>query len=348
MAINERPGVNSSIEVSSSLSGSKSGKTVGITAAASSGNKGVCTEIASYGEAAALYGAECNLTKLIKILLLNGAASVIAIPVSVATSPTLQDYSAAFSALMEKENVSVMLCDSRLPEVHAAMKSAIEHASENCKYRIGIAESTGTVEEACSKAMALNYERMVMVYPAADENEIPCGAAAAALAGIISGSSDPALPVNGAKLEGLENFTGVFSDSDINTLVQSGVTPIESTYGSPAVVRGVTTRTKTAGVTDLTWRELTTVLIIDDVIPSIRSALRRKFPRVKNTVQTRGAIRTQVIIELERKMKQEIIDSYASVTATADDADPTLCIVGFEFTVAHGLNRIVLSAHISV
>ena len=54
-------------------------------------------------------------------------------------------------------------------------------------------------------------------------------------------------------------------------------------------MRGVTTRTQTAGVSDSTWRELTTVLIIDDVIPAVRNALRLKFPRVKNTAQTRGS-----------------------------------------------------------
>ena len=90
------------------------------------------------------------------------------------------------------------------------------------------------------------------------------------------------------------------------------------------------------------------MLIIDDVIPSVRSALRLKFPRVKNTAQTRGAIRTQVIIELESKLKKETIDSYGAVTAVADESDPTVCNVGFEFAVAHGLNRIILSARISV
>ena len=134
----------------------------------------------------------------------------------------------------------------------------------------------------------------------------------------------------------------------MTALVTAGITAVESVYGTPSVVRGVTTRTKTGGAADTTFRELTTMLIIDDVVPAVRTALRRKFPRVKNTAQTRGAIRTQVIIELEEKLKNEIIDAYGAVSATADDTDPTICNVGFEFTVAHGLNRIVLSAHISV
>lgn len=348
MANNERPGVYSGVEVSSAISGSSTGKTVGIAAVSKSGTKGECTSISSYGEAVSLYGADCNLAKLIKILLLNGAAGIKAVPAAVDAVAVTADYTAAFAVLTEKEDVTVMLCDSRDSEVLAAMKTAIEGASENCKYRIGIAESGGTVAAAAASAAALNYERIVMAYPSLEGEGSISGAAAAAVAGIISAGGDPALPINGAELFGLDSFSRIFSDSDITTLVQAGVTPIESVCGSPCVVRGITTRTKTAGVADSTWRELSTVLVVDDVIPSVRSALRLKFPRVKNTAQTRGAIRTQVIIELENKLKKEIIDSYGAVTALADESDPTVCNVGFEFAVAHGLNRIILSARISV
>ncbi len=348
MANNERPGVYTGIEVSSAISGSATGKTVGLTAVSESGTKGECTSISSYGEAVSLYGADCNLTKLIKILLLNGAAGIKAVPAAVGAQAVTADYTAAFAVLMEKEDVAIMLCDSREDEVFAVLKTAIEGASENCKYRIGIAECGGTVAAAAESAAALNCERIVLVYPALEGTGSIVGAAAAALAGVVSAGGDPALPVNGAKLSGLDKFSRRFSDTDITTLIRAGVTPIESVYGSPCVVRGVTTRTKTAGVADATWRELTTVLIVDDVIPSVRSALRLKFPRVKNTAQTRGAIRTQVIIELESKLKKETIDSYGAVTAVADESDPTVCNVGFEFAVAHGLNRILLSARISV
>lgn len=245
MAINERPGVYSSVEVSSRLSGSNTGKTIGIAAISSTGTKGVCTSVTSYGEAVSLYGADCNLTKLIKVLLQNGAAAIEAVPVSVGAEAATADYTAAFAVLTEKENVTIMLCDSRETVVFSAMKTAIEGASENCKYRIGIVEGAGTVAEVAAKAGALNSERMVIAYPAIEGSGALLGSAAAALAGVVSTGRDPALPVNGAELNGLDNFLRIFSDTEINSLVQAGVTPIESVYGSPCVVRGVTTRTKT-------------------------------------------------------------------------------------------------------
>ena len=99
---------------------------------------------------------------------------------------------------------------------------------------------------------------------------------------------------------------------------------------------------------DATWRELTTILIVDNVIPAVRSSLRSRFRQAKNTVQTRGAVRSQVIMELENRLRAQIIDSYGEVTVSAAEEDPTVCLVEFSFAVAHGLNQIVLTAHITI
>ena len=172
--------------------------------------------------------------------------------------------------------------------------------------------------------------------------------AAAAVAGVLSDGRDPAIPLNGAEVKGLGGLTETYSDNDIDLLVRGGVTPLESIAGVISPVRGITTRTTTGGAADATWRELTTILIVDDVIPALRNALRSKFARAKNTARSRSAIRSQVIVELEKKVAAEIIDSYGEVTVTASAEDPTVCLVEFGFAVAHGLNQIYLTVHITV
>ena len=172
--------------------------------------------------------------------------------------------------------------------------------------------------------------------------------AVAAVAGAICGEGDPALPLGGVELRGIPGLALRYGESELDTLLQGGVTPVELAGGVCSVVRGVTTRTTTGGVSDSTWRELTTILVVDDVIPGVRNALRAKFPRAKNTAQTRGAVRSQVILELERKLASEIITGYGEVTVQPLEEAPTVCLVTFSFTVAHGLNQIWLSAQITV
>ena len=166
--------------------------------------------------------------------------------------------------------------------------------------------------------------------------------------GFIVGKSDPSVPVNGAVLAGFSGLSASYDDTQVDTLVTGGVTPLECVSGEVSIVRGITTRTTTGGAADKTWRELTTVRIVDDVIPALRASLRARFVRSKNTAQVRAAIRSQVMVELENKRAQEIIDSFGEVSVKASEDDPTVCLVEFSFAVAHGLNRIYLSAHITV
>ena len=63
---------------------------------------------------------------------------------------------------------------------------------------------------------------------------------------------------------------------------------MELAGGVCSVVRGVTTRTTTGGVSDSTWRELTTILVVDDVIPGVRNALRASFPGPKTRPRPGG------------------------------------------------------------
>lgn len=345
MSVNERPGVYSSYEVTSALYGREKGKAVGVAGIAAKGKVGTVSRVNSYAEGLEQFG-QCDLSELIRVLLKNGAAAIYAVPVSIGGAAVKTDYASAFSALMAQPEIGYMLCDSREQTVHGAMLEAIGGGDEQSKYRIGIVEGDGNREALCTHAKALNSERMVLLC-GVETDGVP-GATAAAVAGVLSGQTDPALPMGGAVLSGLGELGAAWSDSDISTLVQAGVSPVERIGETVSVVRGVTTRTTTGGAADTTWRDLTTVLIVDDVLPAVRDSLRTRFSRTKNTAQTRGAIRTQVIIELERKMAAQIIDGYGNVSVTADENDPAVCHVAFAFQVVHGLNRIDLVAHITV
>lgn len=346
MSGNERPGVYSSYEVTSALYGSGIGRAVGVAACAAAGTKGEVCAFTGYSEAAQAYGPGSNLAKLVQILLENGAPLIYAVPVVTSGTAAQSDYAAAFAALMEEANVGYMVCDSQVAAIHKAMRDAVLSGSELTKYRIGVVEQSGTASALGSAAAVLNCERMVLVGNTVTGG-VP-GGVAAAVAGVVAGGSDPAVPLNGAPLKGLGALSAGFTDAEVSALIQTGVTPVEQAGGDIAVVRGVTTRTKTGDVPDATWRDLNTILIVDDVLPAVRNSLRTRFARTKNTTQTRGAIRTQVIIELESKLAAEIIDGYSGVTVTADETDPTVCLVSFAFTVAHGLSRIELMAHITV
>ncbi|MDM8238473.1 phage tail sheath subtilisin-like domain-containing protein [Pseudoflavonifractor phocaeensis] len=351
LTTHERPGVYSSYDASTLVRGSGGHQIVGLAAINSVAAAGVPITVTSYEAAVSTFGSQegkQDMAELIRVALLNGAAAVVAVPVA-----NEEGYEAAFEALGSVENIRVMLCDSTQLAVQQALRDSVLSASAARRERIAVVGGAAGEEVSAlvERAKGLNCERVVLVAPSSVDGEdaaVDGLSTAAAVAGAIASQSDPAIPLGGAELLGLKGLSQQYSDNDIDLLVRGGVTPVESVNGQVSVVRGITTRTSSGEVEDTTWRELSTILIVDDVIPTLRDSLRSKFRRAKNTAQSRGAIRTQVVLELENKMSREIITGYDQVTVSAHSEDPTVCVVEFTFTVAHGLNQIWLTAHIVI
>lgn len=348
--VHERPGVYSSYDASMLVRRGTASKVVGVAALATRGETDQVTLVTSYENGLAVFGADGEgqgMAAILRLLFLNGVTAVRAVRVADG-----EHYGDAFDLLSMEEDIQVVVCDSGELTVQQLLRTSLESASAARRERIGVVGSSGEdVSALTTRAEGLNSERMVLVGPdVTDEagKALSGVFAAAAVAGAIAASSDPAVPLNGVELQGLGGVSVRYNDNDIDLLVRGGVTPLEAVGGVVSPVRGITTRTKTGGEADATWRELTTILIVDDVIPTVRSALRSRFTRTKNTLQTRGAIRSQVIVELENKVAAQIIDSYGEVSVEADSVEPTVCLVEFSFAVAHGLNQIYLTAHITV
>jgi len=348
--IHERPGVYSSYGASSVIRGGRAARVVAAAAKSTAGTPNVPVLLTSYESGIAAFGEDAagspGMSTLLRLLFLGGASSVVAVAVD------KNDYESAFAAIGEAENVQIVVYDSGEVSVQQSLRASLESASAARRERIGVVGMSGADTAALiERAAALNSERMVLVGPDVLDsagNALSGVFAAAAVAAAIASTADPAIPLNGTALKGLGGVSTIFSDNDIDLLVRGGVTPLEAVGGTVSPVRGITTRTTSGSAPDTTWRELTTILIVDDVIPAIRSSLRSRFTRTKNTQQTRGAIRSQVIVELENKLKAQIIDSYGDVTVAASAEDPTVCLVEFTFSVAHGLNQIHLTAHITI
>ena len=293
--IHERPGVYSSYDASSVVSASAAAKTIGAAAVATKGTANKVELITSYEEGKSVFGEDASgvygMSTLLKFLFANGAGAVKAVAVGKDESEE-KDYASAFAALSDEEDVGVMVCDSAAQSVHLLLKTAAEDASAARRERIAvIGGSEETVAQMVNRAKAVNSERVVLVGPdiaSDDGGTMSAVFAAAAVAAVIAGNTDPSVPINGAELTLFGAAGKRLSDNEIDQLVRGGVTPIETVGGVSSPVRGITTKTSSGGAVDTTWRELTTILIVDEVIPTIRSALRTRFARSKTPRRAAG------------------------------------------------------------
>lgn len=293
--IHERPGVYSSYDASSVVSASAAAKTIGAAAVATKGTANKVELITSYEEGKSVFGEDASgvygMSTLLKFLFANGAGAVKAVAVGKDESEE-KDYASAFAALSDEEDVGVMVCDSAAQSVHLLLKTAAEDASAARRERIAvIGGSEETVAQMVNRAKAVNSERVVLVGPdiaSDDGGTMSAVFAAAAVAAVIAGNTDPSVPINGAELTLFGAAGKRLSDNEIDQLVRGGVTPIETVGGVSSPVRGITTKTSSGGAADTTWRELTTILIVDE--SSRRSAARcvRALPEARTPRRAAG------------------------------------------------------------
>ncbi len=339
----QRPGVYSSYEASSIISSLGSGQVVGLVALCDCDQANLCHTINSYADGVALFGSDAAITELIRLIFLNGGSQIYAVAVT-----DEDEYEDAFALLALEEDISIITCDATDLTIQQALRDSVVASSAARNERIAVVcgGEDEDVDDLIDRAEGLNSPRVILVAPTLDDGD---GAPlAAAMAGAIAGETDPAIPMGYATLSGVSGLSVRYEDSEVDLLINGGVVPLETVSGTISVIRGVTTCTTVNGASDSTWKELTTIRIIDNVIPAIRNDLRAKFSRSKNTEQSRSAISSQVILNLENKLSSEIITSYGDVSVSQSTDDPTVCLVEFSFAVAHGINQIWLSAQITI
>ena len=346
MEYHERPGVYVEYDMSGSKTNARGNR---VAALAALGTEMEVTEIISQENAVELLGDNVIACNMARAMLLSGAGSVLYCPV---TRDSPAEYERAATRLQAEKKAYVMATDAgdvdSLGKIGAVL---VKSAESGCPCICVGGNTEVEAWELLETAEAANCQRIILIGGSGKtpwDDRFDGRYSAAALAGLIAGETDPALPLNGAALTGLVGLKERWSEEEIDQLVRGGVTPLEAIGTQVSPIRVVTTKTTEGGEPMTLWRELEVVRIVDDVIPGIRDLLKSRFARKKNNASTRGAIRSAVAMALEDRVRREIIESYSDISAAANEDDPTVCNVSFSFTVVHGLGRIFLTAHITV
>jgi len=175
------------------------------------------------------------------------------------------------------------------------IKTYLEAVSSPIEERPGRAYAgvTGTKNIAAQVTLATgtNHERVSLSYLPGSWT-LPCEIAAATAAQVAS-ETDPARPYNGVVLAGVHapDLSQRLGRTEQEALLSAGVTPLEvNSTGQVEIVRLVTTRTTTAGVSDQVLLDTMSIAILDYVRQEDMAMVKKKFPRAKNTATIRESI----------------------------------------------------------
>ena len=250
----------------------------------------------------ALFCAVCG------ILLDSGVSGVYAVPLTIDGTAAAENlYEPAIQKLCEVKRSGVILCDSQAQTVLQKLVEQVQLASQNERERLAV----GGVAKAQAQqiAKALNCERLVLCCQAGSDGETESSVilTAAALAAMLVGS-EPMDNLHGKVLESLTEIDPL-EEQEVESLLGSGVTVLESLDGAVSCIRCVTSRTLTGGEEDRTFASVNTVMMIDDIIRSVRERL-SDLLRGSTILFSQDSVASQAAVVLDQKQQEGMVTSF--------------------------------------
>jgi hypothetical protein len=325
-------------------------------------------------QAVSLFGATSNkLVNLLTAILNAGAGPVIALASAKATTPTIVQRQAVWQAMESDPNIRLRLTDSEVQSDIVALGDSANNANLLYNKQVAIVGMpTGTAKAGLIAAAAAfsvaAAPRSVLIGPGIfDANGVAQGGsyAAACVAAEVAKNSDP---TNDLDLWNIPALTGIEIDAnglpvfrrkvvtgaavdDFEDLLQGGVSPLQ-----PSRVPGgvMTTHLRTAYITNSSFDNLYTRIIVDQVFLDVRDYIYDgNFLRMGNTDSTRARIKSGVEALLNQRnawispitQPDGSLGYGVSVTSSTNNRQVT---VGYQGIVVRGISTVQVAANLTI
>lgn len=360
--ISMRPGIFVDYRVLSEKR-SDSGKCVGIVGCGSVGMDGIrAVSVTSLEVAYELFGETAPITALIGAVMDNADCPVVAVAVPLGAE--IGQWNAALDCICALQEPYCIVCGSNNTDVLRYGTALLRNGSVGGK--ILFAPAPATSEAACAFATELNCERVVLCTPplvragqatrslASDESNLDASAldassldvSAAVVAAMAARGSGRNL--FGEEVLGEYDILSGMTESEINLLLRGGVTVLEVGSVCPEVIRCVTTRTMdSSGKPDGSFRNLSAITALDEVVTSLRTALDARF-EAGNGRLTLDMVRSVVELELLDNQELGLLSGYGKPMVELSEEDPSVCSITVELQIAQGVSQIRLLACIGI
>jgi phage tail sheath gpL-like len=292
-----------------------------------------------------------NIVSLLETCFNNRVKRVAAVKIANILSTDTQvdidaKYQAALDAILAEPQIDYVVLDTNVSSTVGIAKTHCENATAENRPRKAVSWGDATLAGNQNNGRAWVVDSNLIDTEGVDVNGMH---GAAAVASVISLETDPALPVHGLRLRGFGGLKTKKTVAEMDTLANGGVIPLEQVGGDVVIYRGVTSYTKdSSGAADTTYSDITTMEIIDTVVPGVQRYLQSKYKRSKNTDGVRDQIESDVktvLLEYEGLEYIEDVEDSSNISATAVTGEPKKTRVDYNFNVVNPLEEIQIYAH---
>lgn len=305
--------------------------------------------ITGTADALATFGSTSIVPQMVRVLVANSATNIRGIIVPKDGDTALAD---TLSATLADKSVKVVLLTNNDSDTISAVKDHLAVAEANDMFRYSVfAPSDCTTQSAMTDfAKSIDDSRIFVAGQTLLQGGTgvdPTITATGLASLIMTETDDPALPMNGVTIAGFDGISRTLLETEMNALVNGGVTPIYDDGSTAPTVWRLVTSSDIKGTEKETWQEGTTRFIADHVLETVENTLRAKYKRTKGVARILGAIKTDVDIVLKKLESLEIIENYddSTLTVIKDPKDRYGALVDYEFDVVTPLYTITIKQH---
>lgn len=240
-----------------------------------------------------------------------------------------------------------------------ASRVVIDSATENQRERVGwVCAQSDDVDAIVTQSTGFKEQRIVNIAPSkvtviaedaqgnAQEFEVQSTFAAAALTGVLIDNSRPvSMPLTRVTPVGIYGVSKSYTRAEIEKMSAAGTFILKERSGNTIVNQSVTTDN-----TNQNNRELSVVLIKDEVIKDLRYNLDREFVgKYYNRKKTPTKIKT-AIVNILNSYLDTLIEGFnvSDIVVKPDGEDTTRVNVSLAFSVLRPLNYIYISFQVVI
>lgn len=245
----------------------------------------------------------------------SGASVVVTAMTGGANDP---DLTATLAAVQASSYTSIV-CPFATSDALTATRTFLDYVSGPMEQRpaTAVAGWSGSLSSGTTLAKALDSGRISIAWHRGSKCQ-PCEIAAG-YAAVIASEEDPARPLNTLPIAALDvtSVTNWPSRTEQEAALRNGVTPLEIGSGNTVqIVRAITTyTTNTAGVSDVSLLDLTTIRTLDYVRKSCSERIALRFPREKLSSRSASKARSELLDVLLKLEELEIVENVADNAA---------------------------------
>lgn len=283
----------------------------------------------------------------IKVSASSTAAGVTAAVVAMANGATDPDIAPALAAMVAAGHKLVASPFSTQAAL-VALRAHLDFVSGPLEQRPARAAAgwSGSLATGTTLAGQVNSGREVLGWHRGSVS-LPCEIAAA-YAAVIASEEDPARPLNGLELLGLDvvPLDQRPSRTEQENALYNGLAPLEVGPGDRVqIVRAISTYTKDAqGADDKALLDITTIGTMDYTRQAVLTRLQLRFPREKKTERVKDKVRSEVLDVLYKLEELEVIENVAEnapgVLVEDDLQDESRLNIKIPVDVVNGLHVI--------